>query len=57
MFDGQTLRFRAKLSAATERSADEYAALMYDLLRINRIPRESIQGCMMGSVVPGSQVL
>ena len=52
VFDGRTLCFRAKLSAATERSADEYAALMYDLLRINGISRESLHGCMMGSVVP-----
>ena len=52
VFDGQALRFRAKLSSAAERSADEYAALMYDLLRINGIRREDLHGCMMGSVVP-----
>ena len=52
VFDGGTLRFRAKLAAAVERSADEYAVLMFDLLRINGISRESITGCMMGSVVP-----
>ena len=52
VFDGGALRFRAKLAAAVERSADEYAVLMYDLLRINGVPRESISGCMMASVVP-----
>ena len=28
VFDGGTLRFRAKLAAAVERSADEYAAIL-----------------------------
>lgn len=53
IFDGETLRLRAKLSAVTERSADEYATLLYDLLHIHHIPIEELDGCMMASVVPG----
>ena len=40
VFRDARLQMRAKLSAQTERSADEYAAVMYDLLRINGVARE-----------------
>ncbi len=52
VFQGEQLRMRAKLSAQTERSADEYAAVMYDLLRINGVAREELTGCILSSVVP-----
>ena len=52
VFEGATLRLRAKLSAQTERSADEYAAVLYDLLRMNGLSREDLTGCMLSSVVP-----
>ena len=52
VFEGATLRLRAKLSAQTERSADEYAAVLYDLLRMNGLSREVLTGCMLSSVVP-----
>ena len=42
VFQGAGLRLRAKLSALTERSADEYATLLYDLLHIHRIPIEEL---------------
>ena len=52
VFAGESLRMRAKLSATTERSSDEYAALLYDLLRIYGVDRSAVSGCMVASVVP-----
>ena len=52
VFQGAGLRLRAKLSALTERSADEYAAVIYDLLRMSGLSREDLTGCMLSSVVP-----
>lgn len=52
VFEGEALRMRAKLSAVRERSADEYAALVDDMLRINRVARTSLTGCIVASVVP-----
>ena len=52
VFDGKQLRLRAKLSAAAERSADEYATLLYDLFRIHEVPLTTLTGCIMASVVP-----
>jgi len=51
-FEGDTLRMRAKLSAETERSADEYLVLFDDLLRIHSVSREQLTGCIIASVVP-----
>ena len=53
VFQGEMLRFRGKLSAQTERSADEYAAVIYDLLRMNDVSRSDLTGCILSSVVPG----
>ena len=52
VFRGETLLMRAKLSAQAERSADEYAAVIYDLLRMQEIDRAALRGCMISSVVP-----
>ena len=52
IFQGEKLSLRAKVSVQTKRSADEYAALFYDLLRMNQIRREDISGCILASVVP-----
>lgn len=52
VFQGDALRLRAKLSAQTERSADEYAAVIYDLLRMNDVSRSDLTGCILSSVVP-----
>ncbi|MDE7260609.1 MAG: type III pantothenate kinase [Oscillospiraceae bacterium] len=52
VFKDSALAFRAKVSVQTKRSADEYAALFYDLLRMNQISREGITGCILASVVP-----
>lgn len=53
VFDGAVLRMRSKASARTERSADEYAAMLTDLLRLRGVEREGIDGCILSSVVPG----
>lgn len=52
VFRGERLRMRAKVSVQTRRSADEYAALFYDLMRIHGVSREEIDGCILSSVVP-----
>lgn len=52
VFRGADLRMKAKISVKTRRSADEYAAVLYDLMRMNGISREEIGGCILASVVP-----
>ena len=52
VFAGRELKMRAKLSATTERSGDELAAMLFNLLHINGIQPSSVEGCMLGSVVP-----
>jgi len=52
VFDGNTLCLRGKASAAAERSSDEYAVLLYDLLRLNKLDPSSLTGCILASVVP-----
>ena len=52
VFQGETLLMKGKISVRTSRSADEYAATLYDLMRMNRISREQIGGCILASVVP-----
>ena len=52
VFDGEELLTRAKLSALRERSADEYAALFYDMLRLKGVAPEKLTGCVVASVVP-----
>ena len=52
VFDGAALRLKAKIAAKTERSADEFAALLYDLLRLHAVAQEQITACILSSVVP-----
>lgn len=52
IFRDAELLMKAKISVQTRRSADEYAAILYDLLRMHRIPRGEITGCILASVVP-----
>lgn len=52
IFQNSILRMKAKISVKTRRSADEYAAVLYDLMRMNHIAREEIKGCILASVVP-----
>lgn len=57
VFQGDALLLRAKVSAQAERSADEYAAVLFDLLRMNGVEREAVTGCVLSSVVPGLTAL
>lgn len=52
VFQQERLLMKGKISVKASRSADEYAAILYDLMRMNRISREQITGCIMASVVP-----
>ena len=53
VFDGEALVLKAKIAAKTERSADEYAALLYDLFRLHGVAQQSVTACILSSVVPG----
>lgn len=52
VFQDSCLRMKAKISVQTHRSSDEYAALFYDLLRMNQISLGDLDGCILASVVP-----
>ena len=53
VFAGEALKMRAKLSATAERSSDEFAAMLFNLLHINQVAPSAVDGCMLASVVPG----
>lgn len=57
VFRGRVLEMRAKASAQTERSADEYAVMFSGLLRAKGVEPEDIHGCILSSVVPGLTAL
>lgn len=52
IFRGDALLMKGKISVFTRRSADEYAAILYDLMRMQQISREELDGCILSSVVP-----
>ena len=52
VFDRDELVLKAKIAAKTERSADEYAALLYDLFRLHGVPQQKITAGILSSVVP-----
>lgn len=52
VFKGSELAIQAKLSSHQKRSADEYAAVICDLLRIQGVRREDVTDCILSSVVP-----
>lgn len=52
IFQQERLLMKGKISVKASRSADEYAAILYDLMRMNHISREQVTGCIMASVVP-----
>lgn len=52
VFAREALRLRAKISTQTSRSADEYAAVINDLLRMGGVEPPSLTGCILSSVVP-----
>ena len=49
VFDGETLRFRASLSASRERTADEYAVLLAQLFRMRGV-EPKMEGAVLSSV-------
>ena len=49
VFQEETLLMKGKISVRTSRSADEYAAVLYDLMRMNHISREQITGCILAT--------
>ena len=53
VFRGEALLLRRKLSAAAERSADEYAAAIHTQLALGGLDSREIDGCILSSVVPG----
>ena len=53
VFEAGALRMKAKASAQTERSADEHAAMLLNLLHLRGVERERLDGCILSSVVPG----
>lgn len=52
VFREAELIMRAKVSALAERSADEYAAVLYDQLRLGGVDCDGLTGCIVSSVVP-----
>ena len=52
IFKGKDLLMKGKISVKTRRSADEYAAIVYDLMGMNQISREEVNSCILASVVP-----
>ena len=52
VFRGEVLLMKGRISVKTSRSADEYGAILYDLMRMNGITRDQIEGCILASVVP-----
>lgn len=52
VFRGEKLLLRAKLSAQSERSSDEYAAALSDQLRLGGVDCSGLDGCILSSVVP-----
>lgn len=52
LFRGAALLMKGKISVQMRRSSDEYAAIFYDLLRMNQISRDEISACILASVVP-----
>lgn len=52
IFRDAVLLMKGRISVRTRRSADEYAAIVYDLMRMNQIAREELDGCILASVVP-----
>ncbi|MBR5390329.1 MAG: type III pantothenate kinase, partial [Clostridia bacterium] len=48
-FDGETLRFRASLSASRGRTADEYAVLLSRLFDMHDVPPQA-EGAVLSSV-------
>lgn len=49
--DGE-LQFESRLSTNVRKTEDEYAALLYDIFRLEHVSKPSVQGAIISSVVP-----
>lgn len=52
VFDGEELKATFRLTTKATRTADEYGIDICDMLKYNNIPVESIDACIIASVVP-----
>lgn len=52
IFDGERLIFSSRLSTQLEKTPDEYGAQVINLLAINGIRKEDVNGIILSSVVP-----
>ena len=52
IYDGEELRYRARLHTNRKKTADEYAVDLYAMSRLNRFVADDINGAIVSSVVP-----
>ncbi len=52
LFEDETLKYTVTFSTEPKKTADEYAADLYSLMRVNSIKKDDIDGCIISSVVP-----
>ena len=46
------LKFVSRLSTNAKKTEDEYAALLYDIFRLEKVEKPRVQGAIISSVVP-----
>lgn len=51
-FEDEKLSFVARISTNTAKTEDEYAVTILDVLSLRNVDKESINGCIISSVVP-----
>ena len=51
-FDGEDLKFVARIATSSSRTEDEYAADIVSIFALRGVPREMIKGAIIASVVP-----
>ena len=52
VYDGENLRVMFKLMSKMSRTSDEFGISIRELMDLNNIPKEEIEGCIIASVVP-----
>lgn len=52
VYDGENLRVMFKLMSKMSRTSDEFGISIRELMDLNSIPKEEIEGCIIASVVP-----
>ncbi len=52
IFDGENLKMNARLSTDKTKTADQYAIEILNVFNIHGIDKESLDGCIVSSVVP-----